>query len=389
MRALARQVLASAGVCAVLAAGGAAATGWFVARKLTAPVAERRHELNIRAVEQDGDTYTLVLDRTTETTRPGIYHLWFKYGGWAQLGSEIQGRGPTQIARVITGRSENLTPQPGDRVSWSGIYYATPRDAGLEARDIMITTSNGPAPAWRIDGNTSIWAVHIHGLGSTRAGTLRGVQVATDLGYTSLVVSYRNDSEGPRVANGRSTLGLTEGDDVDAAIGYAVRRGAEKIVLFGWSMGASIALHLAHRVQYRMQYRGLIVALVLESPVLDWADVIKANCKRAGLTEHAGRLAMPWLTTQPLAQLLGLPCAVPFDEMNWVERAYDLEVPTLILHGTQDDSVPISAARSTQRQRPDRITLESFDAGHTLNWNVEPALWRDTVTKWLTEKVRS
>lgn len=98
---------------------------------------------------------------------------------------------------------------------------------------------------------------------------------------------------------------------------------------------------------------------------------------------------MPWLTTQPLAQLLGLPCAVPFDEMNWVERAYDLEVPTLILHGTQDDSVPISAVRSTQRQRPDRITLESFDAGHTLNWNVEPALWRDTVTKWLTEKVRS
>lgn len=389
MKPLARQILASAGACALLAAGGAAFTGWLIARKFTAPVAERRYGLTIRAVERDCDTYTFVLDRTPETIRPGIYNLWFKRGGWAQLDSKVHDRGPTQIARVITGRSENLTPQPGDRVSWSGIYYATPRDAGLEARDIMITTSNGPAPAWRIDGNASTWAIHIHGLGSTRAGTLRGVQVATDFGYTSLVVSFRNDGEGPRVANGRSTLGLTEGDDVDAAIDYAVRRGAEKIVLFGWSMGASIALQLAHRVQYRVQHRGLIVALVLESPVLDWADVIKANCKRAGLTEHAGRLAMPWLTTQPLPQLLCLPCALPLEEMNWVKRAHELEVSTLILHGTQDDSVPISAARSIQRQRPDLVTLESFDAGHTLNWNVEPARWSDTVTKWLTEKVGS
>lgn len=385
MKPLARQILASIGVCAGLAAGGAAFTGWLVARKLTAPVAVRMRELNIRAVERDGDICTLVLDRTHETTRPGIYNLWFKHGGWAQLGSEVQDRGPTQIARVITGRSENLTPQPGDRVSWSGIYFATPRDAGLEARDIMITTSNGPAPAWRIDGNASTWAIHIHGLGSTRAGTLRGVQIATDLGYTSLVVSYRNGGEGPRVGNGRSTLGSTEADDVDAAIDYAIRQGAEKIVLFGWSMGASIALHVAHR----KQYRGLIVALVLDSPVLDWADVIRANCKRAGLTEHAGRLAMLCLTTQPLAQLLGLPCALPLEEMNWVKRAHDLEVPMLILHGTQDDSVPISAARSIQRQRPDRVTLESFDADHTLNWNVEPARWSDTVTKWLTEKVGS
>lgn len=389
MKPLARQALASTGACAVLAAGGAAFTGWLVARKLTAPVSERTYGLAIRAVELYGDTCTLVLDRTVETTRPGIYNLWFKHGGWAQLGSEVQDRGPTQIVRVVTGSSENLTPQPGDQVSWSGIYYVSPRDAGLESRNIMISTLSGPAPAWRVDGNASVWAVHIHGLGSTRAGTLRGVQVATDLGYTSLVVSYRNDGEGPHAGNGRSTLGSTEADDVDAAIGYAIRQGAEKIVLFGWSMGATIAMHVAHRKQYRMQYRGLIVALVLDSPVLDWADVIRANCKRAGLTEHTGTLAMPWLTTQPFARLLGLPCALPFDEMNWVKRAHDLEVPTLILHGTQDDSAPITASRSIQRQRPDLVTLESFDAGHTLNWNVEPARWGDTVTKWLTEKVGS
>ncbi|MGR6901659.1 hypothetical protein [Glutamicibacter sp. BSL13] len=59
------------------------------------------------------------------------------------------------------------------------------------------------------------------------------MQVATELGFTSLVVSYRYDGEGPLLGNGRSTLGVTEVEDVDAAIGYAIRRGAERIVLFG------------------------------------------------------------------------------------------------------------------------------------------------------------
>ncbi|WP_197671750.1 alpha/beta hydrolase family protein [Devriesea agamarum] len=74
------------------------------------------------------------------------------------------------------------------------------------------------------------------------AGTLRGVLTATELGYASLILSYRNTAEGPRVGTGRTTLGHTETTDVDEAIGYAIRRGAQRIVLFGWSMGAAIDL---------------------------------------------------------------------------------------------------------------------------------------------------
>lgn len=211
-----------------------------------------------------------MLDRTPGTEARGVYNLWFESGGWAQLGSEVEDRGPKRIARNITGISKGFTPRAGDLASWSGIYYASPADAGLEHQDIVIVTPAGHAPAWRIDGDLSTWAIHVHGLGSSRAGTLRGVRVATELGYTSLVVSYRNDGESPRCGNGRSMLGDTEVEDVDAAIGYAIRRGAERIVLFGWSMGAAIALQLAHR----QAYRDLIVGLVLDSPVLDWRSAI-------------------------------------------------------------------------------------------------------------------
>ncbi|MGO2111696.1 MAG: alpha/beta hydrolase family protein, partial [Pseudoclavibacter sp.] len=88
--------------------------------------------------------------------------------------------------------------------------------------------------------------MHIHGLGSSRAGTLRGVQIASELGLTSLVTTYRNTVDGPQVGSRRSTLGIDEFHDAEPALEFAIEHGAEQIVLFGWSMGASIALRLAH-----------------------------------------------------------------------------------------------------------------------------------------------
>lgn len=366
-----------------LLGAGAAALGWVIARKLTEPVRPRTFNLVVRGIEDDGGVCWVVLDRTPDTTAQGVYNLWFERGGWVQLGSRVLERGPNRIARAVTGTSKGLRPRIGDRVSWSGIYFATPADAGLDACEITISTPSGYAPAWRIYGSSSTWAIHIHGLGSPRAGTLRGVQVATELGYTSLVVSYRNDGEGPRIGSGRSTLGATEVDDVEAAISYAVRRGAERFVLFGWSMGAAIALQLAHKSTHAR----LVAGLVLDSPVLDWGEVIKANCVRSGLPSMAGYFSVPWLTFDPLARMVGLPSGNSLREFDWAQRADELTVPALILHGTSDDSVPAFLAETLRDRRPDLVELELFDEGHTLAWNSDPDRWRIAVSSWLSSRV--
>ena len=368
--------IALGGIATAVTAG----VGYAIARRLTAPVGPRTFDLTVRGIEHDNDL--VVLDRTDQTTADGMYNLWFEHGGWAQLSAEIVDRGPTRVARRITGTAPGLTPKVGDRASWSGIYYAAPGEAGLDAREITITTPAGPCPAWRIDGDSSTWAIHIHGLGSTRAGTLRGVQVATELGYASLVVNYRNTAEGPRVGTGRSTLGHAETADIDEAIGYAVRRGAQRIVLFGWSMGAAIALQLADRPRHQ----GLIAALVLDSPVLNWAEVIKANCARSGLPAAAGHLAIPWLTIGPLARIAGLPGRIPLRSFDWTARTADLATPTLILHGTRDDSVPIRLSQALRDARPGLVELETFDADHTLCWNTDPDRWQKIVTTWLSAR---
>jgi dienelactone hydrolase len=65
------------------------------------------------------------------------------------------------------------------------------------------------------------------------------------MGLSSFVVAHRNDGEGPTVVTGRSTLATLEADDVREAVRHALQRGARRVVLFGWSMGAAISLQLA------------------------------------------------------------------------------------------------------------------------------------------------
>lgn len=379
-----RVPIALAGATAAVLAS-ASGLGLVIARRLTAAPSSRRFDLTIRGVERDGDRQAIVLDRTDQTESSGVFTLLFPGVGWLQLSTEVFDRGPGRVARMVTGTAPGFTLSAGDRGSWSGIYFMTPADAGLDAQDVGISTPSGIAPAWRVDGNgehSTTWAIHIHGLGSPRAGTLRGVQVATELGHTSLVVSYRNDGEGPRRGSGRSTLGATEVDDVDAAIQYAIDQGAHQVVLFGWSMGAQVALQLAAR----RRYGRLIAGLVLESPVLDWVATIKANCARAGLPAAAGLLALPWLTSPLLARAIGLPGSIPLRDLDWIQRAYELVVPTLILHGENDDSAPPAVSRQLAALRADLVQLELFDADHTMTWNSDHERWRSTVAAWLSHR---
>lgn len=117
--------------------------------------------------------------------------------------------------------------------------------------------------------------------------------------------------------------------------------------------------------------------------------MIKANCARSGLPAAAGNIATPWLTFGPFARMVGLPSAIPLREFDRVQRAEELTVPMLILHGARDDSAPISVSKALRARRPDLVQLESFGAGHTLAWNSDPARWRSAVSAWLAKHLVS
>ncbi|MFF2387202.1 alpha/beta hydrolase [Agromyces sp. NPDC058104] len=358
--------------------------GYVIARRVTAPVGPRRFDLVVRGVDVSGERAVVILARTAQTATPGLFNLILENGTWVKFSEKVLDVSAELVGREVVGELAPGELTVGIRASWSGMYFQMPADAGLDAVDVEVPTEFGPAPAWLIEPTTGvgdIWAIHIHGLGSTRAGTLRGAQVAAEAGLTSLVVTYRNDGEGPTVGSGRSTLGATETDDVEAAIRYAVDRGASRVVLFGWSMGGAIALQLATRPGVRDR----VVGLVLESPVLDWVETIKANCAQAGLPKGAGGLAVPWLNWRALAHTVGLAAPVGLSQFDTARRRLsEPQRPLLVLHGRDDISAPVELAERSSTQAGAATRLQQFEADHTMTWNSDERRWRAIVAGWLS-----
>ena len=110
----------------------------------------------------------------------------------------------------------------------------------------------------------------VHGWGGRRPECLRAVETFHRAGYTCLIISYRNDGEAPDSADGRYGLGDTEWQDVESALLFAEEHGATSVVLAGWSMGGAIALQTVLRSEHAASVHGL----VLDSPAVDWHDIL-------------------------------------------------------------------------------------------------------------------
>ncbi|MFF1880567.1 alpha/beta hydrolase family protein [Pseudarthrobacter sp. NPDC058196] len=268
---------------------------------------------------------------------------------------------------------------------WSGYAYSAPEQLGLPFEHVVVPVTDGMAPAWKFVPETagpasSTWAIHVHGMGGKRAGALRGVPVANQLGLTSLVVSYRNDGDAPPSNDARYSLGQNEWLDLEAAIQFAVDNGAERLVLFGWSLGGSMAMRAADLSIHSDR----IVGLVLVAPVLDWRVTLTANGSSSGLPGPVTRLGLRMLGTGAGRWVTGLAQPIDLSTLDWVARAGELKKPTLILHGAGDKSTPVAVSERLAELRPDLVQLERFDVpGHSLEWNGDTEKWEASVMSFV------
>ena len=125
-----------------------------------------------------------------------------------------------------------------------------------------------------------------------------------------LLVSYRgyggsggSPTEAGLYADGRAALAFLEAEGVRS----------DHVVLFGESLGAAIAIHVAGEAP--------VGAIVLEAPFTSAVDV--------------GRAAYPFL---PVAWLLK-------DRYLSIDKIAAIEAPLLIVHGEADRTVPVTHGR--------------------------------------------
>ncbi len=358
-----------------------------MARKVVTPALR---ETDTRILSLDTSAQTITLARTADTGLPGRYGL-FTTGTeqYLKLGSVLAEDASSVKRKLLTevdGRS-----RLGAEAAFSGWYYTHPDELHLPYSPELIGSSLGPCPAWMFsaeheDDDARTWVVHVHGRGTTRTECLRAVPLFHSLGFTNLVVSYRNDGEAPRSRSGTYTLGATEWRDVDAALGFARRRGARRIILMGWSMGGAVVLQVA----LNSAHRELIVGVILDSPVVDWRIVLDYQGRLLHLPSAVTGLAIGALGSEWASPVTRTNGGIPFDRLDVVKRAAELRHPILILHSDDDGFVPSDASHDLVAARPDLVELQAFEvARHTKLWNYDQARWNDSIRSWIERRITS
>jgi alpha-beta hydrolase superfamily lysophospholipase len=336
----------------------------------------------IRLTAMDESERTVTLEANKYSTAEGAYGArWNSSAGHLRLGPVLaQSAGPKRVVRELR-RVRGGTLEPGTVLDWSGQYFEGADDLEAPFETVELMTELGPAPAWYFPPrNTATdWVVHVHGIRVTRLSPLRGVAALLDADVHSLVISYRGDTEGPDQPRRRSSLGLSEWQDIEPAIRYARDHGAERIFLMGWSMGAGMALLAAERSIQREYIDGLI----LVAPVTDWRTAIVHGARSAGVPGWLGRLVIAALSREIGSRLLGAGGSIDFDSLDWTAAAGRLTKPTLVLHSAGDDEIPFDLSLRFVEAQAAAELVQLPDALHTLEWNRSPEAFSTAALAWL------
>ena len=189
-----------------------------------------------------------------------------------------------------------------------------PSDYGLAYEDASFLSSDGiRLHGWFIPGEEDVTWLWFHGNAGSISNRLDNLKRLHDeLGVNVLIFDYRGygASEGSPSEEG---LYL----DAEAALSYLRSRSdvsRERIIYFGRSLGAGVAVELALRAPP--------YGLILESAFPS--------------IPYMARQAYPWF---PFVQFF---VRSRYDALDKLQR---LGVPKLLLHGDRDDIVPIDAGR--------------------------------------------
>ncbi|MER5636591.1 alpha/beta fold hydrolase [Kitasatospora sp. NPDC002227] len=363
---------------AFIAAAGAGAGILLLGRKLSEgavnPAAAQQESvrppavLKVRALGPGRVTLT----RTPDSARPGRYALEWGEDGHAVVGGILasDAAGVTRrleradAGTLAVGTELRMTPRVllGDPTSALAMDFAETTAVG----------ELGPLPAWLTPGVRGTWVILVHGPGAGREQALPALPTLASLRLPTLTVTYRGDEGAPASPDGLSHFGETEWRDVEAALRLALDSGAGRVVLYGWSLGATMALQTAARSDWRDKIAGL----VLDSPVLDPSASIRRDAVRSGVPAalaELGALAAQGRTGVDLAGFARLASGA------------DLTVPTLLLHSPADASAPYEAAAALAHHRQELVSLHPVpDAEHAALWNADPDAYAEALRRFLT-----
>jgi hypothetical protein len=365
--------------------------GWYFSgvlheRALSGEARRASTDLDPDLVVQAATPTTVVLradgEAPPELDTSGTFGLRWE-GGHGIVGDvlKVEGADVARTFELVAGDQ----PEAGTRAELDVRVYAEPAEAGVLAQDVSIDGPLGAYPAWLVDGGTDApWTVVVHGNSLSRLNDVRWLPSLHEAGYPTLTITYRNDAGAPEDPSGLLRYGLTEWEDLEAAVRYALDHGSDGVVLFGDSMGGGV---IAAFMQ-RSPLADRVHALVLDAPMLDFDATVSDNAARETLI---GPIHVPPTLTWSAKRIATLRDGVDWGSLRYLEDPQALGVvPVLILHGTEDLTVPIATSREAAARYPATVTLIECDgADHIECWNVDGDALEARVTDFLDQATGS
>ena len=244
-----------------------------------------------------------------------------------------------------------------------GVY--TPKSvSNLDYETIYYESNLGKFPAYLTnDGDVGI-VIFVHGFrgdysrevfAKMRAGEI------VDMGYRSMIISYRNDKGLPKDPSGIFQYGTTEWQDIDAAINKALEF-TDNVVLFGTSGGGGPISSWLENVGDENKVKGIIY----EAPVINFWESVEVN----------GAARYPWVPKQLFGYFkifTEIRYGVDFQKMDFTEAVINSDIPVLLFHGDDDEWVPVEMSDLIAESRVSNLTYIRYEnVGHVTSWNADP-----------------
>ena len=343
------------------------------------------HQLQVPVVETGFKEITLgfVDVGETEINRQELTGVVWP-DGYGQLTEFLESRG-TQVRHVFK-VVEGEAPSEGDLVAIDEYFWPTdPSVVGLEFDEYGIDGPEGELPMLEFPAGDAEapWVVLVHGRQARGPSEMfRLVPFLHEAGYNVLIPSYRNDDGAPQVEDRQVEFGLTEWEDLAAAIDYI---GAEDTTVIGYSMGGAITLSWMINDPTAANTAR---AVVLDSPAVDAAEIVRFNAAEITYEFAVGdekfEFDVPPALTETALFFSRLRFGYDWDAMDYTSRASDLpDTPILVLHGGKDVSVPLSASRAFADAAIRARLVEYPEAAHTRLWNVYPDRYESDILDFL------
>ncbi len=328
-------------------------------------------------------TNSITLDTTSATpselTQNGTWGLQWP-SGYGQITS-IKKQSAHAIQRAFT-LITGTDPKPGLKVALdSEAFPDNPKVAfGINYQNVSYKGPLGYYPSWYIPGTSSTWAITVHGNAMTRLDGMKAVPTLMSLGMPILMISYRNDPGAPQSKSDLLRYGLTEWQDLQAAVSYALSHGAKHVVLLGYSMGGGIVTNFL----LRSSLASKVSAVVLDAPMEDFSTTVDFDASEMSLPLIG--VPLPQSLTDVAKWIASWRYGVAWNQLNYLAEVKKLKTPILLFQGLSDKTVPAATSREMANARPHLITyITTAGAGHLESWNLNPDSYDNEVKSFLKQ----